>query len=179
VAFVLHDVLDLSFREVADVLGGTEAAARQHASRARRRVAAADPAPRVPAGEAAAVLDRLAAALATGDAERVAALLAPDVVLVSDGGGVVSAARRPVRGADRVSRFLANLPARYGTGATVETVLVNGEPGWFGRLTPRVAYHPREALFAFTVRGGLVAAVYNVASPDKLAPAGTPPAPPS
>ena len=70
VAFVLHDVLDLPFREVAAVLGCEEPTARQHASRARRRVADADPEPRVPVGEAAAVVERLAAALATGDAER-------------------------------------------------------------------------------------------------------------
>jgi RNA polymerase sigma-70 factor (ECF subfamily) len=168
VAFVLHDVLDLPFREVADVLGCAEAAARQHASRARRRVAEADPAPRVPTGEAAAVLERLAAALATGDAAVVATLLAPDVVVVSDGGGAVGAARRVVAGVDHVSRFLAKLPTRYSADAALTPVLVNGEPGWFVTQTPRLPHHPHRAVLTATVRDGRVAAVYNVTAPDKL-----------
>jgi len=174
VAFVLHDVLDLPFREVADVLGCEEATARQHASRARRRVADADPEPRAPAGELAAVIERLAAALATGDAAQVAALLAPDVVAVSDGGGLVSAALRVVRGVDHVSRFLVNLPTRFAPDLALEPVLVNGDPGWHARQTPRLPRHPREAVVTFALRDGRISAVYNVTSPEKLAPAGSP-----
>ena len=174
VAFVLHDVLDLTFREVADVLGCEEATARQHASRARRRVADADPEPRAPAGELAAVIERLAAALATGDAAQVAALLAPDVVAVSDGGGLVSAALRVVRGVDHVSRFLVNLPTRFAPDLALEPVLVNGDPGWHARQTPRLPRHPREAVVTFALRDGRISAVYNVTSPEKLAPAGSP-----
>jgi RNA polymerase sigma-70 factor (ECF subfamily) len=174
VAFVLHDVLDLPFREVAAVLGCGAAAARQHASRARRRVQEADPPARVPRGEAAGVLDRLAAALATGDATAVAELLAPDVVVVSDGGGVVSAARRVVRGVDHVSRFLVALPARYGSDVTIEPVLVNGDPGWYVRQTPRLPHHPARAVFTVALRDGRIAAAYNIAAPDKLGPAGEP-----
>jgi RNA polymerase sigma-70 factor (ECF subfamily) len=173
VAFVLHDVLDLPFREVADVLGCEETAARQHASRARRRVADADPEPRAPSGEAAAVVERLAAALATGDASEVAALLAPEVVAVSDGGGLVSAALRVVSGVDHVSRFLVSLPSRYAPDLTMEPVLVNGDPGWHARQTPRLPRHPREAVITFALRDGRISAIYNVASPEKLAPAGS------
>ena len=173
VAFVLHDVLDLPFREVADVLGCEEATARQHASRARRRVAEADPEPRAPAGEVAVVVERLAAALATGDVEGVAMLLAPDVVAVSDGGGIVAAARRVVRGVDHVSRFLASLPTRYAPDLTIEPVLVNGDLGWHARQTPRLPHHPEQVVVTFALREGRISAVYNVSSPEKLAPAGS------
>ena len=175
VAFVLHDVLDLPFREVAAVLGCEEAAARQHASRARRRVHDADPAPRVPQGEAAALLDRLAAALATGDAEAVAGLLAPDVVVVADGGGVVSAARRVIRGVDAVSRYVAGVTSgRFGDLAFAP-VLVNGDLGWHVRYSPRRPRDAWESVLTVAVRDGRIVAFYNVAAPDKLAPAGSPP----
>jgi RNA polymerase sigma-70 factor (ECF subfamily) len=175
VAFVLHDVLDLSFREVAAVLGGSEAAARQHASRARRRVHDADPAPRVPQGEAAELLDRLAAALAGGDATAVAELLAPDVVVVADGGGVVSAARRVIDGVDDVSRYVVGVTSgRFGE-LSFTPVLVNGDYGWHVRQTPRRPQDGWESVLTIAVRDGRIAAFYNVAAPDKLAPAGRPP----
>jgi RNA polymerase sigma-70 factor (ECF subfamily) len=176
VAFVLHDVLELPFREVAAVLGCEEAAARQHASRARRRVHEADPAPRVPQGEAAVLLDRLAAALATGDAATVAELLAPDVVIVADGGGVVNAARRVISGVDDVSRYVVGVTSgRFGD-LSFTPVLVNGDFGWHVRQTPKRPQDGTESVLTVAVRDGRIAALYNVAAPDKLAPAGGLPA---
>jgi RNA polymerase sigma-70 factor (ECF subfamily) len=177
VSLVLHDVLDLPFAEVAEVLGCPEATARQHAVRARRRIAAADPAPRFPDRETRAILDRLAAALAADDGPALAALLAPDVVLVNDGGGEVAAAAHPVHGADRVTRLLAGLRRSGAAGATFEVVLVNGDPGFLVRLAePRRPRDPEVAVFGFSVRDGLIEGIYGVAAPGKLSRVPDPPA---
>lgn len=170
VAFVLHEALDLPFAEIAGVLGCTDAAARQHASRARRLLAEAPtPAP-APDADAEAALARFGAALATGDARAVAAALHPDVEFVSDGGGIVRAARRPVCGADKVARLLLGLVAREGLGA-LPVVPVNGAPGW---LVPGPdPAGPPAGVVAAAVRDGRVSGIYAVLDPSKLGRAGT------
>ena len=109
--YVLREAFALPYDEVAAAVGRTPAACRQLHVRARARLGpdlpAATPASRRP------LVERLLLALATGDVPAVAAALTDDAVLVSDGGGVVSAARRPVVGADRVARFLVGLAARH------------------------------------------------------------------
>ena len=167
VALVLHDALDLPFATIAEVLDCTEATARQHASRARKAVADADPPPRTRLEEAGDVLTRFAAAMATADLDALVALLHPDAVLVNDGGGKVSAALRPVVGAEKVARFLLGLRSRYGDDAFQNLpVLVNGE---VGVLTPAVPERGVDAtVTVFTVVGGLVTDVYGVRNPDKL-----------
>lgn len=129
VAFVLHDALDLPFAQFAEILDCTTSSARQYASPARRRVHGARVPERTDPGVGAELLDRLALALTTGDAATLATLLAPDVVLISDGAGEVFAARRPMRGA-QVANFLLGLGARMNTpGLSVEPILINGEAG--------------------------------------------------
>ncbi len=105
VAFVLHDVFAVPFPEVAQIVGRTPAACRQLAVSARARVRKS-PARAVPRGEHDRVVRAFAAASRSGDLRSLIAVLDPDVVLHSDGGGRVSAARNPVHGADRVARFL-------------------------------------------------------------------------
>lgn len=125
---LLHDVFGYRFGEVAAVVDRTEAATRQLASRGRRKLAeSGSPAP-VDDSRARAVIDRLLVALAEGDVAAVMAELAPDVVLVSDGGPSRRAARRPVVTPDRVARLLVNL-ARRAEGVTVHVGAVNGAPG--------------------------------------------------
>ncbi|QAY61627.1 hypothetical protein ET475_00235 [Microbacterium protaetiae] len=105
VAFVLHDVFAVPFDEIADIVGRTPAASRQLAASARRRVERARRS-RVSRAEHDEVVRAFAAAARTGDITRLVAVLDPDVVLRSDGGGVVTAARNPIFGADKVARFL-------------------------------------------------------------------------
>jgi Sigma-70, region 4 len=105
VAFVLHDVFAMSFGEIAEVVGRTPAACRQLASSARRRVLGARSGQVSRAAHDAAVR-AFATAAQAGDLAGLVAVLDPDVVLRSDGGGLVSAARHPVHGADRVARFV-------------------------------------------------------------------------
>jgi RNA polymerase sigma-70 factor (ECF subfamily) len=136
---LLHDVFGYHFGEVARMVGRSEAACRQLASRARRRLRSAGGEPstgdgrRLPRGAtarpAAEAVDRFLVALASGDVAGVLAALAPDVVLVSDGGPDHHAARRPVRGPERVGRLLVNLGRRLPESTTLEPREINGEPG--------------------------------------------------
>ncbi len=108
VAFVLHDVFAVPFAEIADIVGRTPAACRKLATSARARVSKA-PARSVPRAEHDRVVRAFAAASRSGDLRRLTEILDPEVVLDSDGGGAVSAARNPVRGADHVARFILGL----------------------------------------------------------------------
>ncbi|WP_241965205.1 RNA polymerase sigma factor SigJ [Microbacterium telephonicum] len=127
VVFVLHDVFAVSFDEIAAVIGRSAAACRQLASSARRRVR--DGRRRAAARERHDTLvAAFVAACATGELAAVVAALDPDAVLRSDGGGVVSAARRPVHGADAVARFLLGL-ARKNPTARLEPVVTGDGAG--------------------------------------------------
>jgi RNA polymerase sigma-70 factor (ECF subfamily) len=165
VAFVLHDALDLPFAAIADVLGCTEATARQHAARARRVVADSATPPPVRADHEA-LLARFADAMARGDLDALVAVLHPDAVLVNDSGGRVRAARREVVGADKVARLLLGLMARYGSDALLagRLLLVNGELGMF---VPAANEMP-ESVTVAAVRDGRIVALYGVLNPGKL-----------
>jgi RNA polymerase sigma-70 factor (ECF subfamily) len=168
VAFVLHDLFGVPFAEVAAILAGTEPGARQLASRARRTVARDAPPP-PPRAEQERVFAAFAAACAGGDLRGLLAVLHPDVVLTSDGGGVVSAARRPVHGADRVGRLLTGLVTKAAGLASYRLVTVNGDPGLYAEIdAPGSPFHGYRAVYTATVSGGQVTAVYAVLNPAKL-----------
>jgi RNA polymerase sigma-70 factor (ECF subfamily) len=129
-AFVLHDLFGMPFGEVATVVGRSPEAVRQLASRARRHVRSRSAWSPVDAAEHRRVVSAFSAAVVTGDLAALIGVLDPDVTLVSDGGGVVTAARRPVLGADRVARFLLGVMAKAGPDDRVAQVDVNGAPGF-------------------------------------------------
>ncbi|SEQ62574.1 RNA polymerase sigma-70 factor, ECF subfamily [Lentzea xinjiangensis] len=163
VAFVLHDAFAVPFSEIAQVLGVSEAAARQHASRARKAVSGSTPPPRAALDEQREVLEKFLTALAGGDIDAVLGLLHPDAVMIGDGGGKARTAVHAVSGADKVARFFAGLLRKYGH-PEHRPVLVNGDLGVVmaaqGDIASRVT--------AFTVHDGKIAAVYDIANPDKL-----------
>ncbi|MDN7121086.1 RNA polymerase sigma factor SigJ [Nocardioides sp. ChNu-153] len=173
-AWVLHDVFGLTFDEVARVVGRTPAAVRQLASRARRHLAAERTRAPVDPAEHDAVVAAFAGASLQGDLAGLVAVLDPDVVLTGDGGGVVSSARRPVVGADRVARFLLGVLAKVDAAGRerVELVRVNGATGFAivrpegpdGGATTRVT-----GVVALTTAGGRVVRVDLVRNPAKLA----------
>ncbi|MFC7528166.1 RNA polymerase sigma factor SigJ [Actinoplanes sp. GCM10030250] len=170
VAFVLHDAFAVPFEEVAAVLDTTPAAARQHASRARR--AAADGNIRHTAGlaEQRRVLSAFLAAAQSGDMQTLAAVLAPDVVTIGDGGGVVRTALRPVHGADKVARFWAGLLHHRMADvveAKVDPVLVNGSAGVLLRAT-RAGGEKVLAVLAVAVDDGRITGLFNQQNPEKL-----------
>ena len=129
-AFVLHDLFGVRFDEVAAIVGRAPAAVRQLASRARRHVRGQSPWPSTDAAEHRRVVEAFAAAATAGDLATLIRVLDPDVVLVSDGGGLVSSARKPVLGADRVARFLLGVLAKEQPGDLIDRVVVNGAPGF-------------------------------------------------
>ena len=159
---VLHDALGYGYGAVADALDRSEAACRQALHRARAHVTV--PARRRAGNltRAAAVTGRFLAAGAGGDVTELLATLSPEVVALADGGGIVHASMRPVRGPAAVGRFVSNLVARLGEVRTFPIEL-NGRPG--------VVVHGGGRWAATTVdvdAAGLVTAVYIVASPAKL-----------
>jgi RNA polymerase sigma-70 factor (ECF subfamily) len=171
VAVVLHDVLGHDFAEIADVLGCSVEAARQHASRGRRRVDADVPPARIADELSWPVLDELTAALQAGDAARLARVLAPDVVLTADGAGQVSAASRPVEGATAVTAFLlglVDLAERHNASYAFESVRVNGDPGWLIRVDSEHDRDPEVAVYGYVIKDGRIGAIYAVLAPDKL-----------
>jgi RNA polymerase sigma-70 factor, ECF subfamily len=172
VAFVLHDVYDVPFHEIANLLGCSHAAARQYASRARRTVTDVDPPSRVALQQQQALLEAFAAALATGDLQAIVELLHPDVVMLGDGGGRERTARRPVVGALKVARFYLGLQERYGAAALgiATPVLVNGDLGLIFQGSSGDERHPPfpRRVSSFAVRDGLIAAIYDMVNPDKL-----------
>ncbi len=161
VAFVLHEVFAVPFGEIAEVLGRSPAACRQLAASARRHVGRR-PGAAVPRSRHDEVVAAFAAASATGRLDALVRVLAPDVVLVSDGGGVVSAARRPVRGADHVARFLLGL-AQKQPAAVYEPAVTGDGLGFVIRLGGAVA-----AVVTFATDGEQITDVWMMRHPGKL-----------
>ena len=166
---LLSDVFGEPLSEVAEMLGQSPAATRQMAVRARRRLRDDAPSatartPEANPSDATGTAQALAAAVLGDDLEAVMRLIAPDVVLISDGGAARHAARRPVVGAERVARFLLNLARRLSPQHTAEPVMMNGLPGVLIRLDGRP-----DIVQAVEVRDGLVTRVLFINNPDKLA----------
>jgi RNA polymerase sigma-70 factor (ECF subfamily) len=161
--FLLADVFDEPFNDIAAIVGKSPAACRQIASRARRRVR--DPIRHVDTGTAAGpdVAAAFVRATVSGDVDALLGLLAPDVVMVSDGGAERHAARRPVRGASRVARLLTNIARRFPAGVDLSMPLVNGEPG----IVLSFAGQPF-LVMALEIHDGRVHALRTVLNPHKL-----------
>jgi RNA polymerase sigma-70 factor (ECF subfamily) len=159
--FLLADVFGVPFAEIAESVGKSPAACRQIAVRARTRVRGE--APTFVAHPDRGVVEKLLMAVALGDMDGVLSVLAPDATCVSDGGASTRAARRPVVGAHRVSRFLVNLTHKYGPDVRFASATINGDPGLivsFGEVVDLVA--------SFEVRDGRVSTIWVVRNPDKL-----------
>ncbi|MGH3434237.1 MAG: sigma-70 family RNA polymerase sigma factor [Thermocrispum sp.] len=176
VAFVLHDAFDLPFAEIAQVLGCSTAAARQHASRGRKALADADPPPRAPVEDQRRVLEQFLSALLAGDIAGLTALLHPDAVLIGDSDGKARTAAQVMVGADKIVRFLVGLLRRYDPDSLTagSPMLVNGELGLF--VPPADGDGESWALDAhlqvMALRDGRIWAIYDHCNPDKLRAAG-------
>jgi RNA polymerase sigma-70 factor (TIGR02957 family) len=160
--FVLREVFDVPYEEIAAALEKTEAAVRQTAHRARRHVAARRPRVTVDRYEQQRVVEQFLAALASGDMQGLMEVLAPDVVVVADGGGLVAAARHPVSGAERVVAFLSKF-AVLAPSAVVDTLWINGAPG--GRI---VLNGEVNTVISFVLEDGRITRMYAVRNPHKL-----------
>jgi RNA polymerase sigma-70 factor (TIGR02957 family) len=159
--FVLHQVFDMSYAEIAEAIGKSAAAVRQIAWRAREHVAARRPRVQVSRSEQQAVVDRFLTALRTGQLLELMDVMAPDVVLIADGGGLVPAARAPIYGAEQVAKLLARADRVTG-GFRTTPVWLNGAPGG------RVEVGGQLAAVSLVVENGRVTRIYAVANPEKL-----------
>jgi len=165
-AFLLHDVFDLSFAEIAAMLEKSEAACRQLATRARKALKEERPARPSSDDEHRTLLYAFGAAAAEGDIRALAAMLAEGAIAYTDGGGIKTAARNPIYGPDRIARFFAGLARkveREHASADFREVSINGRPGLLlyfeGDLDQAVTIDVTE---------GRIRALYVVRNPDKL-----------
>ena len=160
--FVLREVFGFGYDEIAEAIGKTPAAVRQIGHRARSHVQARRPRFQADDVAAAKVVERFMTAAATGDLQGLLDVLAPDVVLLNDGGGKVRAALRPVVSADKVARLLVGLLSQFPT-LTVRPAIINGGRGALlfldGALDTVATVH---------VDGDRIAAVYLTRNPDKV-----------
>ena len=157
--FVLREVFDLEYDEIAGAVGKSPAAVRQIAHRARAHVAARRPHAVVTPAQTRDALEAFRRAAETGDLQSLLDTLAPDVVLLSDGGGVVPAALAPVAGADTVARILGRIAAD----ASLQSAQVNGYPALIIRLNGEI-----DTVIAVRIDDGLITGLYAVRNPEKL-----------
>jgi RNA polymerase sigma-70 factor (ECF subfamily) len=160
--FLLREVFDVPYDEIAAAVGKSAAAVRQVAHRAREHVAARRPRMSVSRAEQQEAVERFQAALTAGDLQGLLDVLAPDVVLVADGGGVVPAAIRPLSGAKTVARQLSRF-ADVAPGTRMEISWLNGAPAL--RIDPAGEF---DSAVSLTVEGGRITRIYAIRNPHKL-----------
>jgi RNA polymerase sigma-70 factor (TIGR02957 family) len=161
--FVLREVFDVGYDEIADAIDKTPAAVRQIAHRAREHVAARRPRGLVSAAESREALNAFKRAAETGDLQGLLDILAPDVVLIGDGGGVKQAVPRPVVGSDKVARLLAIGLGRLDGATSLHPAEVNGYPALILRINGEI-----DAVVAVRIDDGLISGLYSVRNPEKL-----------
>ncbi len=161
-AFLLKEAFDHDYRQIAALLGLTEANCRQLVHRARQRLQAGRPRFNADAGQHRQLLARFMDATQRGDSEAIQALLHANARLVSDGGGVVTAAVRPLLGAERIGRLFWAI-TRRGLGHTAQLGWVNGEPAILRFLGDQL-----HSITTVDVVDGRIANVYSVLNPEKL-----------
>jgi RNA polymerase sigma-70 factor, ECF subfamily len=162
--FLLREVFELDFDEIATAVGKSEANARQILTRARGRLRDSRPRFTVSRRESEEIVRRFRRAYVTGNVEELMAVLHTDAELVADGGGKAPAAMSPVLGADRIATFVAELAGRIRwSDSDVQLVTVNGAPGLLVR-------HPisGNSACSFDIVDGRIRAIYVVRNPDKL-----------
>ncbi|MFI9307336.1 RNA polymerase sigma-70 factor [Streptomyces triculaminicus] len=161
--FVLHDVFGYSHGEIAASIGKTEVTVRQIAHRARRHVHARRRRFEPDSEATRAIVQRFLLATATGEVQVLMDLLAPDVVQLSDGGGKVVAARRPIIGRDDVARFVLGVTRATAATTRVEQVTYNGMPAARFLTDGELDW-----LVAFEILDGRITGLYGIRNPDKL-----------
>jgi RNA polymerase sigma-70 factor (ECF subfamily) len=163
VAFILHDVFRYSFAEVAEIVGRTPAACRQLASSARRRIRASQ-APATPTAQQAGVVREFKQAWEAKDIDALIGLLDPDATAIGDGGGLVSAALRPIEGGEQIARIVVDIAGRA-PNLTILERTVNGQPGLVAQQDGVTV-----TVFAFDVAGDRIKHIWAVRNPEKLRP---------
>jgi RNA polymerase sigma-70 factor (TIGR02957 family) len=161
--FVLREVFDVPYAEIAEAVDKSAAAVRQIGHRAREHVAARRPRMEVSPDEQQQVVERFLAAVTGGDLQALLDALAPDVVLVADGGGIAQATLNPVLGAKKVANLLRTFP-KFGAGARIVPVTLNGAPA--AKIVDVADGY--DTAISMVVEGGRITRIYAVRNPAKL-----------
>ena len=161
--FVLREVFDVGYDEIAAAVDKSPAAVRQIAHRARQHVDARRPREVVSAQETRAALASFQRALETGDLQGLLDVLSPEVVLVADGGGLKQAALRPITGADKVARFMAGGLGKTPGAITAGPAVVNGNPALLVRIDGEI-----DVVVAVRIEAARITGLYFVRNPEKL-----------
>jgi RNA polymerase sigma-70 factor, ECF subfamily len=163
-AFLLHDVFEVPFSEIAAMIGRSEPACRQLATRARRAVRDERPPPSAAPDHHEHLLKAFLEAVASGDLSQLTGLLREDAVAVTDGGGRKSAALNPIHGAGKVARFFIGVAGKNSSrDIRIEPAVINGSVGAVLYLDGELDH-----TLSFTIDGDRIAAIYLVRNPDKL-----------
>ncbi len=158
--FVLHEVFETPYDEIAEVVGKTPVAVRQIAHRARQHVAARRPRMQVDRAQQQAIVEKFMVALSSGDMRELVEVLDPDVVAIADGGGLTPAARKPIIGADRVSAFLAR---------AVELPDLEATPAWLNGMPGlRVDVGGEVTAVSLVIEDDRITRIYAMRNPHKL-----------
>lgn len=163
--FLLREVFDYDYADIARIVEKSEAACRQIVSRAKSHLHHADAPPAPPSERAQRIVQQFLAATASGDIDELMALLTDDATLYSDGGGRVAAAGRPIHSADHISRFFAGIRAKTPEAghAILRFLAVNGRPGALLFVDGQL-----QNAYSFDLAGDRIRAIYVVRNPDKL-----------
>ncbi len=162
-AFLLHDVFDVSYEDIARILDKSETACRQIVSRARQRVRRDERRFDVPDEAKAGLLQKFVRAVEAHDEQSLLALFTPDAEWIADGGGRVPAAGRPIAGAEQIVKLVFGLMKNAWAQVTFEPTIVNGEPGLLVRVGGKLA-----SIMAIDTDGERFRSIYAVVNPDKL-----------
>ena len=162
-AFLLREVFDFDYPEIAQILGKSQAACRQVVHRAKDRVRDGRPRFTVSREAHARLLQRFVAAASSGDRDQLLALFAEDATLTLDGGGKVPSVLKVLHGADRIARFYFVVARQLKGRFTFRSAQINGEPGLLRYLDGKI-----DAAFSLVTDGARVLEVYTVRNPDKL-----------
>ncbi|MBD0838219.1 RNA polymerase sigma-70 factor [Streptomyces sp. TRM68416] len=161
--FVLREVFDVGYDDIAAAVDKTPVAVRQIAHRARKHVDARRPRRSVSPRTTRAALESFRQAIETGDPQGLLDVLAPDVVLISDGGGVKQASPRPITGADKVTRFMLGGLSKLDRPLSVSFTLINGSPALLVHLDDEL-----DGVLALHVTDSRITGLYYVRNPEKL-----------
>jgi RNA polymerase sigma-70 factor (TIGR02957 family) len=161
--FVLREAFDVGYDEIAAAVDKSPAAVRQIAHRARRHVDARRPRQAVTPGQTRAALESFRRALETGDPQELLDVLAPDIVLMSDGGGIKQAAPRPIIGADKVARFMIGGLGKNKLPLAVSPTMVNGSPALLVHVDGEI-----DGVMAISLEDARITGLYYVRNPEKL-----------
>jgi RNA polymerase sigma-70 factor (ECF subfamily) len=164
VAFLLRDIFEADYEQIASALETTETNSRQLVARARKHLQGSRPRFAVDRERQVALLEKFLTACATGELSQLTAMLTEDALLVTDGGGKVPSALNPIHGADRVARFLRGVAEKGAKGLTMQWAMVNGDVG----VVLMDGDRPSTVLSLTVEEDGMISGVFLVNNPDKL-----------